>query len=1249
MNVFVSSANALVVKPVTRTRRRRAQAGGFALVVTLLIVSLLAVVAVSYLTSMLNERVTADAYTSQTRAEQAAQAGVEAAEAILAQSFRDFPDSATVWDPYQTVNANSPKGGEAATTVNTPYNAGTSLYIRATPQTQQGVTVANPSPTPGPNSLLDSTGKLAPNSPDGNNPSNLACQTFVLPLISGVPGGYAQLVSQAAYTGGMPPSGTPLLPKFDLTETDPAKQTDPKAQYCTDLNVRRFAGDLKGAIGSPADWVTSQTTTPLGPKPARALWVNLQGSDKRVVGRYAFWMEDESFRANASYLGAGANPPDNNTRPMVKDSNGNSVPRILQPGDYTLVGLLSGTGDSTITSNASGYATDILGTRAGYPGGFLADPLAFMHGIVDGKPTNFSLAAQDALRYLTTNQSGTLNLTRHGTQRYNLNTLTTGQSSAPPMTGVIQNQIDTLINTLKFHLPYFGQRFYRMLPTGQTAPSPALLNTIAGQVPGSPAVAGAVNSQANIYYYKVAANLLDYLDPDSQPTIIDNTGHIAVRPTTANPLLPLNDGAAGTGTTDIWAQGKEAAPFIQEAAVRYRPVVFAHQRSHPPLQFDLKVDYYVEFWNMTDRDVYVHPQGNALPNLGDATLHIRDQQIWTSYSENGVGPGSLTVNGSSAPSLSAPPDEEIDLTNDVYQQTNGSSQLVSTGVVFKAGTCTVITTDPDFATYVFKGPPGAVSTPAAGIGSLNLATTYYCKHLIAGQRDYSGVVNAPADGMQNVFVENGKKEYDDIEIFFGNSNGIIDSALSAISVHGSSQYTNTDKYYSPTDPAAYPGSYNDYSYSSCLMGNFADGNLFFGTTPSEMGDPRTNNEQLGISSSYNSSLGGDQSRYIYGSAADTTLGYPNFLSQRPDQGYQWGDYYTLPTPLGTNPDATNAPMVVADNALSSIGQLGDVFDPARLPGTGGITYSRGGGRTYKIGQRDDRYSNDPSTNAAPNNTADSVPASNGWASWRLTDVFDAASPTADFIELPARVNINGVQRDKGAALLALLQGFVFQPMTSSSPSSVSLDPIVHGDGHNGSTSLQMQPIDTTSSTNGYAQIVKQMSDRLNNSSPSSGASGPFFERGELGELGTSSNAIFGVNPANSFSASNKALVSSVDMNKTFDHGREELVRRIEQMICTRGDTFTVYTVGQSILQSTVNAAMKVTGTHRMRLTFRLVPKRVDGSSFNPSYISNSNVVTTQNTSYQPSPTISDLLDPKGNSRFSKPDHYAIQVLQTSTY
>ena len=60
---------------------------------------------------------------------------MDSATALLSQSFRDFPDSVTVWDPQQSGNTGSPNGQESATTVTGAYNEGTTLYLHAVPTT----------------------------------------------------------------------------------------------------------------------------------------------------------------------------------------------------------------------------------------------------------------------------------------------------------------------------------------------------------------------------------------------------------------------------------------------------------------------------------------------------------------------------------------------------------------------------------------------------------------------------------------------------------------------------------------------------------------------------------------------------------------------------------------------------------------------------------------------------------------------------------------------------------------------------------------------------------------------------------------------------------------------------------------------------------------------------------------------------------------------------------------------------------
>ena len=1191
MNVSVFSVHPA---PVASGPLRRARAGGFALVVTLLIVSLLAIVAVSFLTSMGSERQTADAYMSKSRAEQSAQAGVDAAEAILAQSFRDYPDSCTVWDTNQTYNTGTPNAQEGATTVTGTTNEGTSLYLRAVANGN----VADPKYT-GTNS--------AANDPSGNNPNNPACKTFVLPLISGVPNGNAQLASSIHLT-------------TDLTETDPSRQTDPTINtYCTDLNVRRFgksslnpAGDVQGIIGSPPGWADS---SPLGPKPARAYWVNLKGSNGLTTGRYAFWIEDESFRSNVNTAGKTSPRTDNGPNPQTQRyplTSGTQQPYISTPVDAVLSGLLT-----TFSSTSTSDAESILDTRALFPGSFFPDPLAILQSSTSTTgASTFTTPVADGLRYLTTTQSGALNLSRHGTQRLNLNaTVTTvdlTQDSATA-TAAIQKQVDQIVKALQFHLPNFSQRFYRT----SSATDSATLN--ATQVVYNSTLKQELIGDPNlIYFYKVAANLRDYIDGDAQPTLIQSGG--AVYPIGPPPLMPF-----GTDSdpcpNPIWAVGKEATPFLQETAVRFRPVVPTNLPTGTKKTYTLAVDYYLEFWNMTDRDI-------SGSDLHSPMIHISDQQTWVGYKS-----GTPLSADSGTP---APVSPANDLTID------------ASSVVFKAGAATVITTDPDYKSYTYLGPPGGSGSPNKTVtGPPNPDTTFLCP-IVSGTRLYHGPLpnqntSNPDYGVMPVFRDSSPSTPQDYhtEITFYNKYGYLDTAPYGLA-EAVSAYTDTDIY------VGQQGSYNDYSYGGSLFGN---------SQPSEMGDPRTNNEQMYFHR--NSGAGtGDLTRYYNG---DHTLGYQDVNYVQPGLNgsfvpggatksstfYPWADYYTWSSTTAASIALTaqTAPAVISDRPMASIGQLGDVFDPARISAT--PENVRGGGRTFKIGQRDDRVTYDPTGNPAPNNTLDNLPASLGWASWRLADIFSAgpvdsnnpSGPVQEPIEQPGRLNINGVARDSGAALRTLLTGFQFQPSTVDSSTGIS-EPLFHTPSGLAGASLALQPTDST----GLVKLVAQITSRLQAKSTSANVPwGPFFERGELGELQTNGTPIFGTNVTGAFQKSTD-LVGGVDMDRTFDRGREELFRRLAEMICTRGDTFTVYVVGQSILQPTASSSFKITGTQRMRVTFRLVPQSKDTNTglyhdFHPAYNGpdGSTVINSAN-NYDPA---------HPELRFSKPDRYDVQILEVN--
>ena len=1192
--------------------------------ISLLILSLLVVVAVSYLSSMVGERATADAYTSKARAEQVAQAGVDSAMAILEESFRDFPDSATVWDTQQSKNKDS------------SYNEGTSLYLRAVGTTASvggtSMVVADPQYT--------GTSTAANNS-SGNNPNNPACKNFVLPLISGVPGGRAQLVTTRPTT--------PILPLMNLSETDPTKQN------FTDLNVRRYAGDPYGVIGSPP----APTWTANTPKPSRALWVNLTNSAGLLTGRYAFWIEDESFRANVNLANSGLanadstsasaradNAPDASTQKYPIDTT-TKQPYITTPAD-------AGLSDALTAFDFGGAAADaqsVLDARKVYPGKFLPDPLAFAHSA--GGSTGASAlpqAAAEGLRYLTTTQSGTLNLTRHGTQRLNLNN--TVQTVDPTNTTSIQKQVDQIVQTLKFHLPNFGQRFYR-LTAGTDG---ATLNNTTTVTQTTALKNEGIGDPALIYLYKVAANVRDYIDTDSQPTVILAGGTVA--PAVA-PTQPFGD---ENQPNPVWAIGKEAAPFLQETAIRFQPVTKkTGTDASATYNYTLAIDYYLEFWNMTDHDVYAAPRSDGKASLNGAQIRITNQQTWYGYKFNASG-------SSGAPDIPlkstigpAPATKTDDFTIDLSSGTNAAGEPV----VFRAGTATVITTDPGYKDYNFTSPlynsKGAKVTPYQSLtGHPNAQTTFLCPIVAPGTRLYGGPLENGDSGVIPDFRDSSAsssslpQDYQ-TEVTFFNRYGYFDCALFGIAEGGGPLATYTDTRTSD-------GDYNNYSYGGSLYGN---------TLASEMGDPRTNNEQM-IFHRFTGAAAGDLSRYYNG---DHTLGYPNANYVQPVGGtfvppgasppgkssafITWPDYYTWANTTGyPNPTAATAPAVIADTPLSSIGQLGDVYDPARIS-TGNVPeVARGGGRTFKIGQRDDRVTYDPT--GSPNATLDNIPASQTWASWRLADVFSAgpvdpaqaAGPVQDPVELPARLNINGVLRDNGAALRSLLSNFKFQPATVD-PSTGTSEPLFHTPPNLAGAPLALLPTDPS----GLSKLTAQMASRLTTAPSASNVPwGPFFERGELGELEPAGGSpIFGKNVASSFIKSTDLMGANVDMDHTFDRGREELVRRLSEMICTRGDTFTVYVVGQAMTQHDATSAIKINSTHRMRVTFRLVPKIKDANTgaytdFHPAYITvaDGDPTITKAKDYDPNATAPTTLVNTTNSRFAKPDRYDVQVLEVNT-
>jgi hypothetical protein len=158
----------------------------------------------------------------------------------------------------------------------------------------------------------------------------------------------------------------------------------------------------------------------------------------------------------------------------------------------------------------------------------------------------------------------------------------------------------------------------------------------------------------------------------------------------------------------------------------------------------------------------------------------------------------------------------------------------------------------------------------------------------------------------------------------------------------------------------------------------------------------------------------------------------------------------------------------------------------------------------------------------------------------------------DAVQLDGRININGVIRDGGTAFKAALEGYAFQINPNTDPAIAS-------------------QLLTDAQIN---SLIKQMTNRLNGASPTGSTSGPFTERGELSELPVFNSG---------------TDLTGQDMATLDDRGREELFRRIVELITTRGNIFTVYVVGQSLIPQAAGTPPIVTATSQTRVTFRLDP------------------------------------------------------------
>lgn len=952
-----------------RNAVRVSKGDGFALVLTLVMITVIAVLAAAFLSQLQYERATAQAFYDAARADLAVDAAIQRGMAEMQSHWARHPDAATAWGELK-----APAGDLAC--------GATALYFR----------------------------------------NGTARELWVQPLISGA---VAKRVEDVDDSLSIVDAS---LPYSDAVNS-------------VDINQAASASDLYGWIGSPRGGQGAQGLR----RPVRVPWVEIVHPDDPTlpIGRYAFWIEDESFKLNLNRLGS---------TPRGAASVGETAEEIPLQGILKECGVAAGDVDEV--------AAEITANRSRMPGKqwVAVEALEQVNGA--------------AAKFYLTPFSRSLNLTRSGAKRWNLN----GTNWATSDGVEIRLQLDRMIAVINHESPDFGQRFYRL----------------SGDLDAK-AVSGVSPEHAAIYLQKIAANLRDYLAPAAlPPTIVKADGSILIEARPERGIEPA--GGALTGTNPVIAIGKKNLPYLQEVAMRVTLTKFDRitDEGVAAVAYDFYYDYYFEFWNMTARDIRVD-EGDLGPN---PTLLVYDQPAFNTSSATHIGT-----------EIPAGRPFEIPLS----------------GIVFPAGKPTVITTDTE------------LNKNKALLSGGNAANVQFVAVPDEARRYQGKTFYATTGGLFRVnLIPRSTTTSSDYQtkVLIRNDLGLLDSICSLpLARIGSNQFALqiwNDSAGHPKDDMIYGEDREQYLVrGGSLQGN-KKGVL------SQTGDPRTTNEQLFLRIYAGS--GDEQTRY-YNSELDNVSTNGTFnvpaKSSLGAQNTVFVDPRLWPDPFEWSPTGIDTPFFIANAPMKSIGELGHLFDPARPLGpTGDIRYSRGGGRTLSIGQPDPLWSGERDS------------ASREWAAWRLTDMF--ATQSAE--RLDGLVNLNGVLRDDGAALRAMLHGFQFS-------NRADVDPALSG-----------SPISAST----VEAMVSALKDRL----AKAGTLGPLAERGELSEVMTAS--LFAADPTDGAPS------------PRYDRGREELFRRLVELTTTRGSVFTIYAMGQAVKQTPSGKKVYGAATRR-KITFELIP------------------------------------------------------------
>lgn len=308
-------------------------------------------------------------------------------------------------------------------------------------------------------------------------------------------------------------------------------------------------------------------------------WTYLKDDTGRVIGRYAFWIDDECSKIDIRYAGQTANSIGNHQR-----GKGTNL------AELSLLSLTNSPLNVTTTEIAN--ILQLRNVDTPQLASILQYPLSSGGGIA---PETWQ-----RIRPYVTIYSLHDDRSPNGKRKLNLNTVVT-EANTP---NAIEQETFAIRDAITNNLPNFGKRFYSAKNGSSTIPS---------------------LGDQQIYATRIAANIRDFIDKNNTATIIqsDDTAYIG----NADNFIPYE-----TLDSDLpVAFGKEKGPFLSEY---FRITRVITPTPHPPdptksISLTVRFAHYIELHNPSGRII-------TFSDLGpDPFIILSNRQKWNNNSPNG--------------------------------------------------------------------------------------------------------------------------------------------------------------------------------------------------------------------------------------------------------------------------------------------------------------------------------------------------------------------------------------------------------------------------------------------------------------------------------------------------------------------------------------------------------------------------------------------------------------------------------------